>query len=106
MKTINIFYLLMYDITNDKIIQKVARKLTSFGFERINYSVWLGWVNPMEKGNLKIDLQTLLHNESAKGSKLYIVPLNTTTLGKMRSITGHKPRQLDYWLGKTKNVFF
>jgi CRISPR-associated endonuclease Cas2 len=106
MKTISTYYLLMYDITNDKTLQKVAKKLISYGFERINYSVWLGWVNPLNRGNLKIELQTLMRNENAKGSRLYIIPVKPSTLGKMRSITGHKPKQLDYWLGKTKNVFF
>ena len=106
MKTITTYYLLMYDITNGKTIQKVAKKLIYYGFERINYSVWLGWVNPLEKAKLKIELQTLLRSENAKGSRLYVIPLKPPSLGKMRSITGHKPKELDYWLGKTKNVFF
>ena len=106
MKKLTTFYLLMYDITNDRTLQKVAKKLVKYGFERVNYSVWLGWTNPLEKGTLKSELQTLMRNENAKGSRLYIVPLKPSTLGKMRSITGHKPVELDYWLGKTKNLFF
>ena len=106
MKKMTSFYLVMYDITHDRTLQKVAKKLVQNGFERVNYSVWLGWVNPMESGMLKKDLQTLMRSELAKGSKLYVIPLNPTTMGKIRSITGHKPPELDYWMGKTKNLFF
>lgn len=100
------FYLLMYDITHDRTLQKVARKLQRYGFERVNYSVWLGWENPMESGILKKELQTLLKAEEAKGSRLYVIPFKPATLSKMRSITGHKPSELDYWLGKKQNLFF
>jgi len=48
MKNLTTFYLLMYDITNDRTLQKVAKKLVKYGFERVNYSVWLGWTNPLE----------------------------------------------------------
>lgn len=99
------YYLLMYDITHDRTLQKVAKKLQQNGFERVNYSVWLGWVNPLLAGNFKKELQSLLRNELAKGSRLYIIPLTAASLGKMRSITGHRPGELDYWLGKTENLF-
>jgi len=107
MKKIGItHYLLMYDITHDRTLQKVARKLQKHGFERVNYSVWLGWENPMESGILKKELQALLKTEEAKGSRLYVIPFKPATLSKMRSITGHKPPELDYWLGKKQNLFF
>ncbi len=99
------YYLLMYDITHDRTLQKVAKKLQQNGFERVNYSVWLGWANPLLAGTLKKELQTLMRNELAKGSKLYVIPLTPASLGKMRNITGHKPHELDYWLGKQQNLF-
>ena len=106
MKEVTTCYLLMYDITHDRTLQKVAKKLQKYGFERLNYSVWLGWENPLESGTLKKELQALLRSEEAKGSRLYIIPVKPVTLGKMRSITGHKPAELEYWLGKTQNLFF
>lgn len=99
------FYLLMYDITHARTLQKVAIRLQKHGFERVNYSVWLGWKNPMESGTLKKELQTLLRAEEAKGSRMYIMPVKPSALIKMRSITGHKPPQLDYWAGKTETLF-
>ncbi len=98
-------YLLMYDITHERTLQKVAKKLQKYGFERVNYSVYLGWANPLESGTLKKELQTLLRAEEAKGSQLYIIPLKPPALAKMRSITGHKPASLDYWAGKAETLF-
>jgi len=100
------FCLLMYDITHDRTLQKVARQLQQYGYERINYSVWLGWESPKENPELKKKLQTLLRNPQAEGSRLYYMPLKAHTLKNMKSITGHKPAELDYWLGETKIEFF
>lgn len=100
------FYLIMYDITHDRTLQKVAKKLQQNGFERLNYSVWLGWMNPLESSPLKKDLQSLLKTEAAKGSRMYILPLKPSTIGKIKSITGHKPSELEYWMGRKQNLFF
>lgn len=106
MKKITTYYLIMYDITNNKVLKKIANKLIKYGFERINYSVWLGWTNPFQCGTFKNELQELLHNVKCEGSRLYIIPLKPNTIDKMRSISGHKPNELDFWLGKAKYRFF
>lgn len=98
--------LLMYDITHERTLQKVATLLQQNGFERINYSVWLGWNELKELPALKQELQKLLAQDVAKGSRLYTMPLKPHTFKAMRSITGHKPPQLDYWLGEQRNLFF
>jgi CRISPR-associated endonuclease Cas2 len=97
--------LVMYDITHDRTLQKVAKLLEKHGFERINYSVWLGWRGFAENSVLRNELKKLLGAEIAKGSRLYSIPLKSHTLKKMRSITGHKPSELDYWLGEKKLLF-
>jgi CRISPR-associated endonuclease Cas2 len=101
-KTLN---LLMYDITHGSTLQKVARLLQQNGYERINYSVWLGWGELKEMPVLKKELQILLQQPKAEGSRLYTMPLKAHTLMAMRSITGHKPPELDYWAGERKNLF-
>ncbi len=106
MKTSIKLFLLMYDITHDRTLQKVAKKLQQNGFERINYSVWIGWNDPLKPGILKTDLQKLMQNEKAAGSVLYSIPISSTVLGRIRNITGHKPRELEYWLGRKKILFF
>lgn len=106
MKPRQSFCLLMYDITHPGTLQKVAHQLQNYGYERVNYSVWLGWQSPKENPDLKKKLQALLRNPKAEGSKLYYLPLQLHTLKKLKSITGHKPSELDYWLGETKLEFF
>lgn len=95
----------MYDITNTKVLRKVGNKLIRYGFERVNYSVWIGWTNPLEKGTLKNELLILFKEVKYEQSKLYVIPLKPCALEKMRSINGHKPLELDYWLGKSKTLF-
>lgn len=100
------YCLLMYDITHDATLQRVARQLQKHGYERINYSVWLGWKSPKENTELKKKLQELLKNPKAEGSKLYYMPIKSHTLKEMKSISGHKPKDLEYWLGESKLEFF
>jgi len=100
------FCLLMYDITHAGTLQKVARQLQQYGYERINYSVWLGWESPKENPALKKKLQLLLRHPKAEGSKLYYIPLKAHTLNNLTSITGHKPAEMAYWLGEKKIEFF
>ena len=47
MKPFEKLYLVMYDITHKKSLQKIAKVLQKEGFVRINYSVWLGWESPI-----------------------------------------------------------
>ena len=106
MKTEKTLNLLMYDITHDRTLQKVAKLLEQNGFERMNYSVWLGWDELKNLPLLHQKLQELLRNPKAKGSRLYTMPLKPHTVKAIRSITGHKPPELDYWLGEQRNLFF
>jgi CRISPR-associated endonuclease Cas2 len=99
------FTLLMYDITHDRTLQKVARELEKHGYERINYSVWLGWRSLKEDSELRLILEKLLKKPEAAGSRLYSMPLKLHTLRMMRSITGRKPTGLDYWTGEMPLLF-
>jgi len=100
------FTLIMYDITHDRTLQKTAKLLQQHGYERINYSVWLGWGSFTDDIPLRKELQLLLRNPEAEGSRLYSMALKSHTLRNMRSITGHKPSEMDYWLGERELLFF
>ena len=106
MATKSSYYVVMYDITHPRTLQKVAKILLQCGMERINLSVWLGWVNPAKQPELKERLTKLVTNEKAKGSLLYILPVSAKDIRQMRSITGRKPRELDYWIGEKTTLFF
>ena len=53
MKTGSGYFLVMYDITHARTLQKVAKTLEKSGMERVNYSVWLGWADPSKQPELK-----------------------------------------------------
>lgn len=105
MKSETGFYVVMYDITHPKTLQKVAKLLVHAGMERINYSVWMGWINPAKEPALKEKLVKLVTSDLAKGSLFYILPVAQKDVKRMRTITGRKPKELDYWLGERQTLF-
>lgn len=99
-------FIVMYDITDGRTLQKVAKEMERHGFERINYSVWLGLTNPAKDAGLKTRICELLKKPEAKNSKVYFFPIAHSSLAKMRTIDGKKPEDLDYWLMQRKTMFF
>ncbi len=106
MKPEHTFYIVMYDITHSKALQKTNKLLRQAGLERVNYSVWIGWQNPANIPALKESLKELLKPKQAKGSVFYILPVSKKNLEKMRNINGRKPKELDYWMGERLTMFF
>ncbi len=100
------FFLVMYDITYPKILPVVGKLLLKYGFERINYSVWLGGENPSKNAELKERITGLLQHEKAKGSLFFILPVGKNEITKMRKLNGRKPANLDYWLGREHTLIF
>ncbi|MCX6269643.1 MAG: CRISPR-associated endonuclease Cas2 [Bacteroidetes bacterium] len=99
-------FIIMYDITDGRTLQKVAKEMEKHGFERINYSVWLGLTNPARDPDLKNRICDLLKKPAAKDSRVYFIPIPYRSLAAMRSIDGKKPKDLDYWLMERKTMFF
>jgi len=106
MKADEEFYLVMYDITYSKTLQKIGKIMLKEGFERINYSVWVGWINPVKKNDLKVKLSKMLGDENAKGSVFYIMPISKSSLKHTRCLNGRKPKELDFWIGEKREAFF
>ncbi len=101
-----IFYLLMYDITHDRTLQKVARNLEQHGYIRLNYSVWFGAFNPAKNPELIHKLRELLRNPLAKGSRFYFLPMRDKDFEMIRHHNGRKVKSLDYWMGDRLTEFF
>ncbi|MFH1118191.1 MAG: CRISPR-associated endonuclease Cas2 [Bacteroidota bacterium] len=99
-------YMLMYDITHERTLQRAAKLIQKNGYERINFSVWLGWQGPKENPELFKILREMLNKPEASGSRLFFMPLGINSLKKIRSISGHKPSELDYWTGERRIQFF
>ena len=106
MNEIRNIYILMYDITHDRTLQKVARQLEQHGYERINYSVWAGIHDPLKNSTLKMKLKSLLENPKAEGSKLYYLPMTIKDFEKMKSYDGKELKAMEYWIGKKHTDFF
>jgi len=100
MKPFEKLYLVMYDITHKKSLQKIAKVLQKEGFVRINYSVWLGWESPISNRQLNQKITHLLGVAKARGSRLYILPLTLNLVKKIKTSNGAKPKDLDYWVGE------
>lgn len=100
------YYLIMYDITHDRTLQKVAKMLEQAGYERINYSVWLGWQEFVNSADIRTKLKKLLTKPEAKGSKMFYLRLKRKEFVKMRKYNGRKIEEMEYWLGERANEFY
>ncbi len=100
------FYMVMYDITQKRALQKTAKIMEKFGFIRINYSVWLGNNDPVGQPELNEKLEKLLETPENKGTRFYILPVTINTVKKIRKLNGRKPKELDFWVGTRKTMFF
>ena len=99
-------FIVMYDITDGRTLQKVAREMEKHGYERINYSVWIGMKDPAKEPVFKEKICGLLKKPEAEGSKVFVLPVTYASLAAMRTIQGKKPENLDYWLMERKTMFF
>jgi len=106
MKTPVTVHLLMYDITHEQTLRKVAKLLQQHGYERINYSVWLGWHHPGANTELFAGMREMLRQKEAKGSRMYHLAMSLSGFKKIKSISGRKPPLLAYWTGEQKIRFF
>ena len=95
-------YLVLYDISNDRIRTKVAKSLIAEGFERIQLSVFLGTVNPKENIKLWNELQKWLSAEPH--SKLLLLPLTKNNFRKMLILGDFFP-DIDYLTGNKHSLF-
>jgi CRISPR-associated endonuclease Cas2 len=103
---IRTIFILMYDITHPKTLQKVARLLEQHGYERINYSVWTGARDPAKVAVLGKSLKTLMENPKAERSKLFCLPLTLKDFEKMKSYNGDEIENMQYWTGRKATEFF
>lgn len=65
-------YLIMYDITDNNLRTKIAKKLIKEGAERIQFSVFVTHIDPL-KNNLYKQMSNLLINDAE--AKLFIIPV-------------------------------
>lgn len=105
MKAEGHIHLIMYDITHDRALQKVARLMEKNGYERLNYSVWYGLADPVRNVELSGRLKKLLNTEEALGSRMYFLKISLKDFEKMRTFDGKKIKEMEYWTGRLKTMF-
>lgn len=71
-------YLLTYDIENDRIRQRIAKRLLANGLERVQYSVYIGELTDLQKKVLLpwVELQLKADNDFS----LLLIPLHSDML--------------------------
>ncbi len=68
------FYLVSYDISDDKLRLKVAQLLEGYG-ERVQYSLFEIWARPREMAQLRQQLMRLVQRDDQKVGSIRIYPL-------------------------------
>lgn len=73
-------FLIIYDITNDRLRNKIADTLKDYGLDRIQYSAFLGFLKRFELNSLIADLKKLLseipftEDERVRNIQIYPIP--------------------------------
>ncbi len=76
-------YLLVYDITDARGLQKTGRWMEQFGYLRWQKSVWLGARHPKQIPALYRKLETLFALPEMAGSQIAWCKMHTAHLGKL-----------------------
>jgi len=73
-------FLIIYDITNDRLRTKIANVLKDYGLDRIQYSAFLGSLKQFELNSLITDLKNVLaeipfdDSERVRNVQIYPIP--------------------------------
>lgn len=67
----------MYDIKEDRIRTKVSKFCVQSGLNRVQYSVFLGQIEPNEKDILMLKCQQIINEET---DSVYIFPMSKDEL--------------------------
>ena len=89
-------YLIIYDITNDQIRNRLAEKLECYGLERIQYSAFIGDLRPRRLRSLVIDLKKILGKSRKKEEErrlVHIFPVPFSSLGSVIIIGGKEGKE-------------
>ncbi|MEO1518990.1 MAG: CRISPR-associated endonuclease Cas2 [Bacteroidota bacterium] len=97
-------YLIAYDISADRIRQKVARRLIAEGYERLQWSVFTGLKHPQQQGTLWTDLSHWLHPEPT--ARFVVIPIALSHFRRLQLIGPSDQLDIDYLTGQGHSLFF
>ena len=90
-------YLIIYDISSDRIRNRISKRLISEGYLRIQLSVFVGISDPSENTLLWNMLNLWLSDEEY--SKLFVIAITKNKFRSMPKI-GTLEYDIDYLLGE------
>lgn len=93
-------YLILYDITEDSIRNKVSKLLEQEGCERLQFSVFVTHFNPKEN-KLWFKLNELLN--STPNNKIFCLKISSNSFRRMK-IIGDLQLDFDYLTGEKRSL--
>ncbi|AEE53933.1 CRISPR-associated endonuclease Cas2 [Haliscomenobacter hydrossis] len=77
-------HLICYDITQDSLRTRLAKKISESGLDRINKSVYLGSITDTALNALEKDLAKFVQEKGSPGDSLIILPVYLEQINQMR----------------------
>ncbi|MBK9257719.1 MAG: CRISPR-associated endonuclease Cas2 [Saprospiraceae bacterium] len=81
-----ILRLICYDIEDDRLRLKIAKKLESFGFYRIQKSVFCGQHNDVHWSRCVMDLEVMYEKYKKPGDSIYAMVIGKKMLEKVYTL--------------------
>ena len=78
-------YLISYDISHNRLRTRISNKLLEYGMERIQYSVFMGYVKSKHLKELKTALQSLMA-QSLPDDSVIILPIELKSIKKITTL--------------------
>ena len=79
-------YLFVYDITDDAVRLRVANKLKDYGLSRIQYSAFLGELEPRRYRSLKGELKKIISRARGERKVIHVFPIPLSSLNRVEVI--------------------
>lgn len=98
-------YLISYDIADDKCRTRIADVLEQYGYERLQYSVFIGPLRSKNVEPLWKELAALVQPEEFPADRLIVIPLDIALL-KKSMLLGAEMLDWSYICGETKAIVF
>jgi len=76
--------LICYDITDNNLRARLAKKIIAQGLDRINKSVYLGTINESSLTTLEKELAQLLQTKGQQPDSLLVIPVTAEEVHRMR----------------------
>ncbi len=79
-------YLIVYDITDDSIRNRVSNKLKDYGLERIQYSAFVGELQPRRYRSLVGELKKIISKAKGERKVIHLFPLPVDSIRKVEVV--------------------